>query len=220
MTDLSFGGRLRRERERRQIALSSIAANTKINMSLFEALERDDVSRWPAGIFRRAFIRAYAEAIGLDAGAVTSEFVELFPDGTEETTAPCQGSVVANPLLDAQDSGLRIVLADAEPSFLQDLLSNAHQRCLAVVLDLAVVVALGWSAFLIFGTFWMPLGISALCYYGLALLFLGRTPGVYVSGRSLNSRLKASRRVLELGRLQDAFGHFPSVAREERLDGL
>ena len=67
MTEESFGGRLRRERERRQIALSSLSANTKIGVALFEGLEREDLSRWPPGIFRRAFIRAYAEGIGLDA---------------------------------------------------------------------------------------------------------------------------------------------------------
>src|SRR5436853_7752541 len=72
--------RLRRERERRQIALSSISANTKISASLFAALERGDVSRWPAGIFRRSFIRAYAGAIGLDPDTVAREFLEQFPD--------------------------------------------------------------------------------------------------------------------------------------------
>jgi len=56
--DDSFCGRLRRERERRQIALASIAANTKISAGLFEGLERGDVSRWPGGIYRRSFIRA------------------------------------------------------------------------------------------------------------------------------------------------------------------
>ena len=61
----SFGSRLRYERERRQIALKSIAESTKISVALLEGLERDDVSRWPSGIFRKSFIRSYAEAIGL-----------------------------------------------------------------------------------------------------------------------------------------------------------
>ena len=60
----SFGSRLRYERERRQIALKSIAESTKISVALLEGLERDDVSRWPSGIFRKSFIRSYAEAIG------------------------------------------------------------------------------------------------------------------------------------------------------------
>jgi cytoskeletal protein RodZ len=90
----SFGGRLRYERERRQIPLKSIAESTKIGVPLLEGLERDDVSRWPSGIFRKSFVRSYAEAIGLDADAVVREFVERYPDplqdltSTQETTTP------------------------------------------------------------------------------------------------------------------------------------
>jgi cytoskeletal protein RodZ len=79
----SFGRRLRYERERRQINLRSIAETTKIGVPLLEGLERDDVSRWPGGIFRKSFIRSYAEAIGLDPDPVVREFVNLFPDPLE-----------------------------------------------------------------------------------------------------------------------------------------
>ncbi|PYR28588.1 MAG: hypothetical protein DMF98_02480 [Acidobacteria bacterium] len=87
-----FGRRLRMERERRTITLASISDNTKISQSLLEGLERDDVSRWPSGIFRRSFIRAYAQAIGLDPDVVAKEFLERFPDPVDppvsaETTA-------------------------------------------------------------------------------------------------------------------------------------
>lgn len=81
--DLSFGARLRLQRERRHVALSAIAAETKINLSLLEALERDDLSRWPEGIFRRGYVRAYAQAIGLEPGPVVRELVELFPDSID-----------------------------------------------------------------------------------------------------------------------------------------
>ena len=53
----SLGSRLRYERERRQISLKSIAESTKIGITLLEGLERDDVSRWPSGIFRKSFIQ-------------------------------------------------------------------------------------------------------------------------------------------------------------------
>ena len=78
--DPSFGARLRSERERQQIALRTIADRTKIKLSLLEALERDDVSQWPRGIFRRSHVRAYALAIGLDPDAVVREFLEIHPD--------------------------------------------------------------------------------------------------------------------------------------------
>ena len=78
-----LGARLRQQRERQQIALASIAEQTKISLSLLEGLERDDVLRWPTGIFRRAFIRAYAQAIGLEPDSVVREFLEAHPDPVE-----------------------------------------------------------------------------------------------------------------------------------------
>jgi transcriptional regulator with XRE-family HTH domain len=79
----TFGARLRERREQQQISLSTIAEQTKIKLSLLEALERGDVSHWPSGIFRRAFIRAYAHAIGLEPDIVVREFLELYPDPAE-----------------------------------------------------------------------------------------------------------------------------------------
>jgi hypothetical protein len=79
----SFGARLRQKREQQQIALGSIAEQTKIKLSLLEELERDDMSHWPTGIFRRAFVRTYAHAIGLDPDVVIREFLLLYPDPAE-----------------------------------------------------------------------------------------------------------------------------------------
>ena len=64
--------------------LRAIAAETKISESLLEALERDDVSRWPSGIFRRAFVRAYAKAIHLNPDEVVREFLARYPDPLEQ----------------------------------------------------------------------------------------------------------------------------------------
>ena len=83
----SFGARMRRRREQQQIALTTIADQTKIKLSLLEALERDDVSRWPTGIFRRAFIRAYGHAIGLEPDVVVRDFLEVHPDPVEVVAA-------------------------------------------------------------------------------------------------------------------------------------
>ena len=88
----SLGSWLRYERERRQIALKSIAESTKIGIALLEGLERDDVSRWPSGIFRKSFVRSYAMAIGLDPEPIVREFVERHPDPLEvDITAPSAG---------------------------------------------------------------------------------------------------------------------------------
>jgi len=84
----SFGARLRQQRERHKIALATIADQTKISLSLLEALERDDTSHWPAGIFRRAFVRAYAHAIRLEPDVVLREFLESHPDPAEDVATP------------------------------------------------------------------------------------------------------------------------------------
>ena len=65
------------------MTLAMIAEQTKIKLSLLEGLERNDVSQWPVGIFRRAFIRAYAHAIGLEPDVVVREFLEIYPDPVE-----------------------------------------------------------------------------------------------------------------------------------------
>jgi hypothetical protein len=79
----TLGARLRSQRERQEIELRAIAADTKIKLSLLEGLERDDISYWPAGIFRRAYVRSYARAIGMDPEAVIREFLTVFPDPIE-----------------------------------------------------------------------------------------------------------------------------------------
>ena len=76
----TFGSRLRQRREQQQITIDAIAARTKINPTLLRGLERDDVSQWPEGIFRRGYIRSYAAAIGLDPDAIAREFLQLHPD--------------------------------------------------------------------------------------------------------------------------------------------
>ena len=54
-------------------------------MSL-EALERSDLSRLPGGIFTRAFIRAYAQEVGLDPDRTIQDFIaELPPDAATAT---------------------------------------------------------------------------------------------------------------------------------------
>ena len=74
-----FGRKLREARERRGVSLRQIANTTKIGMSALEALERNDISRLPGGIFSRAFVRSYAVEVGLDPEAMVQDFIAQFP---------------------------------------------------------------------------------------------------------------------------------------------
>src|SRR5436309_1479788 len=75
----TFGGRLRDASERRGVSLREIANATKISVGVLEALERNDISRLPGGIFGRAFVRSYAVEVGLDPERAIQEFIAQFP---------------------------------------------------------------------------------------------------------------------------------------------
>ena len=175
--DLGFGGRLRLERERRRITLSSISANTKIGLGLLQGLERDDVSRWPSGIFRRSFIRSYAVAVGLDPDAIAREFLERFPDPT--APHPFDNPASSKPRILSGETVLRLTLADPSPAFIRGrILAEMRRRLGAVAWDLGVLGAVCGMLFVALGHFWMPFAIAMLGYYATSILLLGHTPGV------------------------------------------
>jgi cytoskeletal protein RodZ len=74
-----FGSRLREARERRGVSLRQISTATKISVAVLEALERDDISRLPGGIFSRGFVRSYAAEVGLDPEQTVHDFIAAFP---------------------------------------------------------------------------------------------------------------------------------------------
>lgn len=77
----AFGPNLRRLRIQRGISLDDIAQETKVSADLWDALEHNDCSRWPSGIFARAYVREYARLIGVDPDATVDEFCRWFPQG-------------------------------------------------------------------------------------------------------------------------------------------
>ena len=83
-----FGARMRQLRESRRVSLRDIADKTKISVGTLEALERDDISRLPGGIFSRSVVRAYAAAIGADPEHTVEEFMARFPLETVVVGSP------------------------------------------------------------------------------------------------------------------------------------
>jgi transcriptional regulator with XRE-family HTH domain len=185
---------LRLERERRRVTLASIAADTKISLALLQGLERDDVSRWPSGIFRRSFIRAYAEAVGLDADVVTHEFLERFRDPAEPPRPGSADSASARARRASGDTVLRLTLAEtgAEPGH-GSMPGGTRRRWVAAACDVSVLMALGLASYIAFNQFWMPLAIATVGYYMAGIVCLGNTPGASLcasaSGRTGATRL-------------------------------
>lgn len=75
----SVGEKLRGAREQQGKSLRQISDATKISVLSLQAIERDDVSRLPGGIFNRAFVRSYASEVGLNPEVMVEEFLDQFP---------------------------------------------------------------------------------------------------------------------------------------------
>jgi len=86
----TFVARLRRHRERNHVPLDEIVSETRVKREMLEAFERNDLSEWPRGLYARAWIRAYASAIGLDPIDTVDEFCRLFPHGDRRTGGTVQ----------------------------------------------------------------------------------------------------------------------------------
>jgi len=180
----TFGPRLRSERERRGISLDTIASVTKVGAELWDGLERNDFSRWPTGIFARAFVRDYATAVGLDADEVVDEFCRLFAIGDRraERVIKAQGALIGHQVsLDGSmvpPTGERRAGARAQHEQARARRIRLAPRAVAAGVDttVAVIVATGVSAILATG-FWTTAAAVGLAYYGASTIALGTTPG-------------------------------------------
>jgi cytoskeleton protein RodZ len=84
-----IGDRLKRARIARGLSLSDIADRTKISPPSLTAMERNDFARLPGGVFRRAYVRAFADEVGLDAVALVREYRSRYePDELPIAPAP------------------------------------------------------------------------------------------------------------------------------------
>jgi len=83
-----FGVKMKRLREERGVSLRQISDATKLSVGALEALERDDISRLPGGIYSRAFVRSYAIEIGLDPEQSVRDFMVQFPDESVTAGSP------------------------------------------------------------------------------------------------------------------------------------
>jgi transcriptional regulator with XRE-family HTH domain len=170
MTDTTtLGPYLRRERERRGLTLRVISENTKVSLALLEGLEADDISRWPGGIFRRAFVRSYAQCVGLDPDHVYRRFEEQFR------------SIEPEPVSGADLPLVQIVQAasipqNARPSTVTGALPG-RSRVLGTAADLTVALVLAFgSAAAGSRLLWPVLLIAA--YYAAGILLTGTSPMV------------------------------------------
>ena len=70
----TFGERLKRERELREVSLEEIAKGTRIAERFLEALENEQWEKLPGGVFGRGFVRSIARYLGLSEENLLSEY--------------------------------------------------------------------------------------------------------------------------------------------------
>jgi transcriptional regulator with XRE-family HTH domain len=189
-----FGPTLRQQRERRGLALADVAERTKISPHLLRSLERGDVSCWPGGIYRRAFLRAYAAAVGLPPEPTLCEFRRLFPEPGQEPSV----------LLDDDPHRLRLTLV-TEPRWKAPAL-----RATTAIVDAAVVLAVAQFVSMVAGTgFWMLAAVAGLAYHATGTVLLGRSPGALLVVPGVATRRPRTLRD-QVARLRQ--GWFPGLA--------
>ena len=184
----TFGPRLRSERERRGISVETIVTVTKVGADLWLGLEHNDFSKWPSGIFARAFIRDYAKAVGLDADEVVDEFCRLFPNGDRRAARiiKAQAALIGHSPGSLEDptlaprSGDRRVAARDGKALARARRIRLAPRTLAAAIDVGCTAALALLGPAVAGAgFWASAGVAATVYYSLSTILSGATLGTH-----------------------------------------
>lgn len=192
----AFGPNLRRIRVQRGVSLDHIATVTKVSADLWAGLERNDLSRWPTGIYARAYVRAYAIEIGADPETTVDEFCRWFPQGDRRAARVVreQAAMVGHDLhwkddLSEVREERRSAPAASEAGDSTPLASVHIARIVAAVTDAAIVTGAATALATLLPVRWMlALSLSALAYHAVALVLLGSTPVVWAIETYLASR--------------------------------
>lgn len=173
MSEPTLGAWLRAERERRGVTLKTIADQTKVAAPLLEGLETGDLSRWPGGIYRRAFVKAYASALGLDADGIVRRFDIEHPD--PEAVAAC--ALAAASVTARSEQATSAAGRSGIRAFRPNPLPPARARLIGTAADLTVALVLGLGFAAAGSRLLWPVLLIAL-YYALGVLLKGTSPMV------------------------------------------
>jgi cytoskeleton protein RodZ len=89
---VSFGRELQLERQRRRISLEAISEGTKVPTRHLRALEQEEYTQLPGGVFNKGIVRSYCRHLGLD----EREWLEKFPSNQIVESEPDWESFAEN----------------------------------------------------------------------------------------------------------------------------
>jgi len=197
----AFGPNLRRIRVQRGISLERISEATKVSADFWVGLERNDFSRWPSGIYARAYVRAYAFEIGVDPEATVNEFCRWFPQGDRRASRVVkeQAAIVGHDLQWKDDLAPGMIDRRAPTPVPQpDVLSPVFtrmRRFTAAGADLAAILVVSslLKGFVVSGWLMTVAAVAAI-YHTAALVSIGSSPAVWALETYLESRHPEVRR--------------------------
>jgi transcriptional regulator with XRE-family HTH domain/uncharacterized RDD family membrane protein YckC len=111
---------LRKSRMAQGLSLTEISRRTRIGVTHLRHIEEGNFKRLPPGFYARAFVRAYAEAVGVDADIVLGELAEHLP----------AAQAAAAPHPDPSPAGNASLRSDAA-----ELIPDARMQVLKQLLD-------------------------------------------------------------------------------------
>jgi len=100
----TLGEELRQRREQRDISLAEISEATRIGTRFLKAIETDNFSILPGGIFTRSFIRAYAKHVGMNEDDAVGLYLQQIA-GADQPEPP--GEAAAQPPTPSQEPSKR-----------------------------------------------------------------------------------------------------------------
>ena len=176
----AFGPNLRRARIHQGISLETIAAETKVPIALWKGLEDNDLAGWPRGIYARAYVREYAELIGVDPADAVNEFCRLFPEGDRRLAGLLRehAEIVGHDLAwtdDLRGTPDRRAAGDAPPDAPNPLLTRAVAAFFDGCVVLGLASAAGLAVSLALAT---RLVVVTAAYYAVHVLVGGNTPAL------------------------------------------
>jgi transcriptional regulator with XRE-family HTH domain len=184
---LAFVTRLRRWRERAGVSLQDLSERTNVSIALWTSFEDNDLSKWPTGVFARAFVREYAIAVGLDPDEAVDDFCRWFPQGDRraERMIRAQAELIGHKTEFKDEWDRNEVREDRRKSVRHRASASEEaigrrrrRRVLAAAFDGAIVAVAGAIPVVAFrAPAATSLAVASLTYYTVTTLVFGASLG-------------------------------------------
>jgi transcriptional regulator with XRE-family HTH domain len=167
--------RLRRARLAAGLQLSDIEQRTRISPSILRWIDNGQFHRLPAGIYARSYVRAFAQAVGLDPNEIVASVEHELP-AAAELTPPSESKAPA-PIRQLSPEWLRVAAASLDAAVLTIIYGLVLGVTAAVCRrPVSEILAFGMPAMIVLLT------VLTALYFLIFAGVQGQTPGARAFG--------------------------------------